>query len=151
EVEQKTPAVRKGKYSLHPLLSTFYKRVDKISREDAAQRASKLVDFNPALVDAVIDDGFAFTELTISEFDFVQFLSSNKRYRLMPELFLEIHGILLRETERRLREGERGLLSRVGRHLPGLPREHYLESSGGGKIALTAPLQAHGPAQPWRT
>jgi class 3 adenylate cyclase len=151
EGEQKTPAVRKGKYSLHPLLSTFYRRVDKISREDAAQRASKIMDFNPGLVDAVIDDGFALTELTIGEFDFVQFLSSNKRYRLQPEHFLEIHGILLRETERRLREGERGLLSRVARHMPGLPREHYLKSSGVAKIAMNAHVQAYLLGDAWST
>jgi class 3 adenylate cyclase len=152
EVEAKTPAVRKGKYSLHPLLSTFYRRVDKISREDASRRGTRTwLDFNPGLVDAVIDDGFAFTELTIGDFDFVQFLASNKRYRLLPEHFLEIHGILLRETERRLREGERGLLARVARHMPGLPREHYLKPSGMIKIAMNAFVQAYLLGDAWNT
>ena len=33
----------------------------------------------------------------------------------------------MREAERRLREGDRGLLGRAARHLPLLPREHYLK------------------------
>ena len=47
---------------------------------------------NVALVDAIIDDGFAFTELSIAEFDFNAFLSSNKRYRLPADVFFEMYS-----------------------------------------------------------
>ena len=36
EMEAKNPAVRKLKYSLHPLLSSFYRRL-----EDGARRAAR--------------------------------------------------------------------------------------------------------------
>ncbi len=61
-----------------------------------------------------------------TELDFNPFLTDNKRYRLPADVFFEIHQVLVRETERRLREGDRGLLTRVARHLPGLPRDQYL-------------------------
>src|SRR5205085_4773181 len=85
---------------------------------------------NVALVDALIDDGFAFTETSISDFDFNAFLSSNRRYRLPADVFFEMYGILLKETERRLREGDRGLQSRVARHMPGLPKEQLQSQAG---------------------
>src|SRR5439155_21637583 len=66
---------------------------------------------NTALVDALLDDGFAFTELSISDVDFNLFLAANKRYRLSADVFFEMYSILVRETERRLREGDRGLLA----------------------------------------
>ncbi len=50
----------------------------------------------------------------------------NKRYRIPPEVFFEIQQVLVREAERRLREGDRGLLARCARHLPALSRESYL-------------------------
>ena len=56
-----------------------------------------------------------------------RFLASNKRYRIAPEAFYEIQQVLVREAERRLREGDRGLLARLARHLPLVPREHYLK------------------------
>ena len=49
----------------------------------------------------------------IADFDFNHFLAANKRYRLSADVFFEIYSILFRETERRLREGDRGLLARV--------------------------------------
>ena len=57
----------------------------------------------------------------------------------------------MREAERRLREGDRGLLARVGRHLPLLPREHYLKPGSLLRIVLSPPVQAYLLGDPWTT
>src|SRR5258708_7794422 len=61
ELEGKYPSVKKLKYSLHPLLSSFYKRLDQVARRPLEQadpaRASFLAGApeNVSLVDAIID------------------------------------------------------------------------------------------------
>jgi class 3 adenylate cyclase len=155
ELEQKKPAVRKLKYSLHPLLSTFFKQMDlqarrEVEREDPEQAAFLAGEReNLSLVEALIEDGFAVSEASITDVDFNQFLAANKRYRLSPDLFFEIYSILVREAERRMREGDRGLLARVARHLPGLPREHYLTQSGAVKIMMSPPVMTYLFADAW--
>ena len=157
ELEAKNPSVKKLKYSLHPLLSSFYKRLDQVVRRTVEQadpaRASFLAGAreNVSLVDAIIDDGFAFTELSISEFDFNAFLSSNKRYRLPADVFFEMYGILLKETERRLRENDRGLQARVARHLPGLPKEQLQTQAGIVKVMANAQVLTYLLGDVWTT
>ena len=69
ELEAQDPAVRKLKYSLHPLLSSFYRRVDQAARRAVEQADARQPAFltggreNPASSTRCIDDGFAFTEL----------------------------------------------------------------------------------------
>jgi class 3 adenylate cyclase len=157
ELEAKSPSVKKLKYSLHPLLSSFYKRLDQVVRRTVEQadpaRASFLAGAreNVSLVDAIIDDGFAFTELSISEFDFNAFLSSNKRYRLPADVFYEMYGILLKETERRLRENDRGLQARVARHMPGLPKEQLQTQAGIVKVMANAQVLTYLLGDVWTT
>jgi class 3 adenylate cyclase len=157
ELEAKSPSVKKLKYSLHPLLSSFYKRLDQVVRRTVEQadpaRASFLAGAreNVSLVDAIIDDGFAFTELSISEFDFNAFLSSNKRYRLPADVFYEMYGILLKETERRLRENDRGLQGRVARHMPGLPKEQLQTQAGIVKVMANAQVLTYLLGDVWTT
>jgi len=157
EMEKKSPAVRKLKYSLHPLLSSFYRRLDDAARRHpGAERSGAPGGDGARLSDSLIDDGFAFTELSISDLDFNLYLAHNKRYRLSADLFFEIYTILVRETERRLREGDRGLLSRVSRHLPGLSREQCQTQSGVVKVMMNAEVLTYllgdawtvGPAPP---
>ncbi len=157
ELEAKNPSVKKLKYSLHPLLSSFYKRLDQVARRTVEQadpaRASFLAGAreNVSLVDAIIDDGFAFTELSISEFDFNAFLASNKRYRLPADVFFEMYGILLKETERRLRENDRGLQARVARHMPGLPKEQLQTQAGIVKVMANAQVLTYLLGDVWTT
>jgi class 3 adenylate cyclase len=157
EIEAKNPAIKKLKYSLHPLLSSFYRRLDQSVRRTVEQadpaRASFLAGAreNVALVDAVIEDGFAFTELSIGEFDFNAFLSSNKRYRLPADVFFEMYGILLKETERRLRENDRGLQSRVARYMPGLPKEQLQTQAGIVKVMMNAQVLTYLLGDVWST
>ncbi|PYQ46571.1 MAG: hypothetical protein DMF77_00440 [Acidobacteria bacterium] len=157
ELEAKNPSVKKLKYSLHPLLSSFYKRLDQVARRTVEQadpaRASFLAGAreNVSLVDAIVDDGFAFTELSISEFDFNAFLASNKRYRLPADVFFEMYGILLKETERRLRENDRGLQARVARHLPGLPKEQLQTQAGIVKVMANAQVLTYLLGDVWTT
>jgi hypothetical protein len=106
---------------------------------------------NTALVDALLDDGFAFTELSISDVDFNQFLAANKRYRLSADVFFELYSILVRETERRLREGDRGLLARMARHLPDLPKEHWQTPAGAAKVMMNSHVLPYLLADAWTT
>jgi class 3 adenylate cyclase len=157
ELQQRNAAVRQLKYSLHPLLSSFYRRLDQAARrtmEQAdAQRAALLAGAveNTSLVDAIIDDGFAFTEMGIANVDFNQFLAANKRYRLTADLFFEIYTLLLKETDRRLRENERGMVSRVARHLPGLGREMSLSHAGLVKVMMNAHVLTYILGDAWQT
>src|SRR5262245_1679251 len=136
EMEGKTPAVRKLKYSLHPLLSSFYRRLEDGARRAARDEQGAAAGNGSSVVDSIIDDGFAFTEPAISDLDFNLYLAHNKRYRLSADLFFEIYTILVRETEGRLREGERGLLGRVARHLPRLTREQSQTQAGVVKVMM---------------
>ncbi|HET8643866.1 MAG TPA: adenylate/guanylate cyclase domain-containing protein, partial [Vicinamibacteria bacterium] len=139
ELEGKTPAVRKLKYSLHPLLSSFYRRLEDTARKAAEQEGAGVPGSDPTtVVDSIIDDGFAFTEPTITDLDFNLYLAHNKRYRISADLFFEIYTILVRDTERRLREGDRGLLARVARHLPRLTREQCQTQAGVVKVMMNA-------------
>jgi class 3 adenylate cyclase len=151
-LEAQSPAIKKGKYSLFPLLSGCYRRIDSEARKDQTGEAARVQPReNPALVEALVDDGFAFTETTAADLDLQQYLATNKRYRLTPELFFEIHQILLREAERRLREGERAFAARVARHLPGLPREEQLKQGGLTKIVMNGHVLAYLMADAWNT
>src|SRR5580765_3316056 len=74
ELEARHPSVKKLKYSLFPLLSSFYRRLDQSVRRAVEQADPARATFlagareNVFLVEAIIEDGFAFTELSISEF-----------------------------------------------------------------------------------
>jgi class 3 adenylate cyclase len=155
EIEAKKPAVRKLKYSLHPLLSTFYKQLDlaarrEVEREDPEQAAFLAGESeNPSLVDALFDDGFAFSEASIGDLDFNQFLAANKRYRLSADVFFEIYSILVRETERRVREGDRGLLARAARFMPDLAREAYQTQSGAVKLMMNSQVMTYLLGDAW--
>jgi class 3 adenylate cyclase len=157
ELEAKTPSVKKLKYSLHPLLSSFYRRLDQSVRRTVEQadpaRAAFLAGAreNVTVVDAIIEDGFAFTELSIAEFDFNAFLASNKRYRLPADVFFEIYAILLKETERRLREGDRGLQARVTRHMPGLTKDELQTQAGVVKVMMNAQVLTYLLGDVWST
>jgi class 3 adenylate cyclase len=149
EMEQKSPQVRRLKYSLYPLVSSLYRRVDQQARRDFERAQPEQAGLlagrgeNSALAESLIEDGFAFTELSISDFDFNQFLAANKKYRIGADVFFEIYQILLRDTERRLREGDRALLSRVARFLPGLPRDRYQAQQGIVKIMMNAHVMTY--------
>jgi len=150
-LEQRSQSLRKGKQSLHPLLQSFYRRIDQDCRKAREAEGGSAFAESPVLVSAIIDDGFAFTETSSAELDLGPFLASNKRYRIAPEVFFEIQQVLVREAERRLREGDRGLLARVARHLPLVPREHYLKPSTLVRVVLSPPVQAYLLGDAWTT
>jgi class 3 adenylate cyclase len=149
-LELRSQSLRKGKQSLHPLIQSFYRRVDHDCRRHRDGNGPSFAD-NPALAAAIIDDGFAFTEVASGQLDLGSFLATNKRYRIAPETFFELQQILVREAERRLREGDRGLLARVARHLPLVPREHYLKPAVLVRVVLSPPVQAYLLGDAWTT
>jgi len=150
-LELRSQSLKKGKQSLFPLLQSFYRHIDQDCRRAREAEGGSAFSENPALAAAIIDDGFAFTEASASELDLGPFLASNKRFRIAPEAFYEIQQILVREAERRLREGDRGLLTRVARHLPLVPREHYLKPATLVRIVLSPPVQAYLLGDAWTT
>jgi class 3 adenylate cyclase len=137
ELESKAPALRRAKYSLHPLLSSLFRRLDQDARKEMNKEQIRLFGSEaPALTEALLDDGFAFTEVSVSDLDFNQFLAANKRYRITAEVFFEIQAILLREAERRVREGDRTLMIRIARYMPSLPKDQHLRQTGLVKIVM---------------
>jgi class 3 adenylate cyclase len=149
-LESRSPALRRAKQSLFPLLQSFYRRVDQDCRR-ARDGETVASGENTALVSAVIDDGFAFTEISVADLDLSHFLAANKRYRIPPEAFFEIQQVLVREAERRLREGDRGLLARCSRHLPALSRESYLRPGSLLRIVMNGPVLTYLLGDPWTT
>jgi class 3 adenylate cyclase len=147
----RSQSLRKGKQSLFPLLQSFYRRLDQDCRRPREGEEAIAAGENPSLVASIIEDGFAFTETSAAHLDLGHFLATNKRFRIPPEAFFELQQILVREAERRLREGDRGLLARVARHLPLLPREHYLKPGSLVRIVLSPPVQAYLLGDPWAT
>jgi class 3 adenylate cyclase len=150
-LEARSQSLRKGKQSLIPLIHSFYRRVDQECRRPQTGEQCLTSGENPSLVASIIEDGFAFTELAAEELELGPFLAANKRYRIPPEAFFEFQQTLVREADRRLREGDRGLLARVGRHLPLLPREHYLKPGSLLRIVLSPAVQAYLLGDPWTT
>ncbi len=150
-LEMRSQSLRKGKQSLFPLLQSFYRRIDQDCRRPREGEAPIAAGENASLVGSIIDDGFAFTETTAADLDLGHFLATNKRFRIPPEAFFDLQQILVREAERRLREGDRGLLARVARHLPLLPREHYLRPGSLVRIVLSGAVQAYLLGDPWTT
>jgi class 3 adenylate cyclase len=146
ELEAKHAPIRRAKYSLYPLLSSAYRRIDQGVRRDVMrsdpERQAVLTGAreDTRLVECLLEDGFALTETSIADLDFNQFLASNKRYRLSTELFFEILTLLNRETERRIRENDRLIISRINRYLPGLQREAWLAQPGLTKVTLSEPI-----------
>lgn len=150
-LELRSQSLRKGKQSLFPLLQSFYRHVDQECRQTREGEEGIAAGENPSLVASIVEDGFAFTEVSAAALDLGSFLAANKRFRISPEAFFEIQQILVREADRRLREGDRGLLARVGRHLPLLPREHYLKPGSLLRIVLSPAVQAYLLGDPWTT
>jgi class 3 adenylate cyclase len=156
ELETKLPGLRRSKHALQPLLASFYRRLDVGARRAVDQSAPGRMSFlggpgpSPVL-DAVLDDGIALFEYSITELDLTQFLYANKRYKVTVELFNEFTNVLAGELERRLREGDRGLQSRISRHVPGLSKEQQLMPGGLLRLAMHPQLQAYLMADAWGT
>jgi class 3 adenylate cyclase len=157
ELQTSRLEVRILKYSLEPLLSSFYRHIDQTVRRQIEQTDTERQAFlaghqrNPNLVSSLLEDGFAFTERSILDFDFNLFLAANKRYRIPADVFFEIFSILIRETEKRLREGDRLMLSRVTRYMPGIPKDQYMSQSGITKIMMNDHVLTFLFADVWST
>ncbi len=150
-LEARSQSLRRGKQSLFPLLQSFYRRIDRECRRTQKGDDLAAVGENPSLVASLIEDGFAFTESSVTDLDLSHFLAMNKRYRISPEAFFDIQQILVSEADRRLREGDRALLARCARHLPRLAREHYLKPGSLLRIVMNRSVQAYLLGDPWTT
>ncbi len=149
-LEQRSQSLRRGKQSLFPLLQSFYRRIDQDCRRQR-EGETWAAGENASLVASIIEDGFAFTETSAGELDLTHFLATNKRYRIPAEAFFEIQQVLVREAERRLRDGDRALLARCAKHLPELRREHYLKPGSLLRIVMSPAVLAYLLSDPWTT
>jgi class 3 adenylate cyclase len=150
-LEARSQSLRRGKHSVFPLLSSFFRRIDQDCRTARDGESPFPPGGNGSLVSSIIEDGFAFSEPGIAELDLGKFLAANKRYRIPADAFFEIQQVLVAEAERRLREGDRGLLARAARCLPLLAREHYLKPGSLLKIVFSPPVLAYLLGDPWST
>lgn len=157
EIAAKFPAVDRGRYALQPVLANQYRRLAQQAGRDLDKQASERVGFlagdaeTSVVMDAVLDDGFAFTESSFAVLDVPRFLGSTRRYRVTGSLWGEFTGILTRELDRRLKDGEKGLLARIARHAPGVPREQLTTPEGLGKLALNPQVFTYLLADAWQT
>jgi class 3 adenylate cyclase len=156
ELEAKLPQVKRAKYQIHPLLAQFYRRVDQAARKelekspDAAGSLARGQD-NPSLIDAILDDGLAFTETTVAELDVPALLRENRRYKISSDALFELQGILARDVERRAKEGDKGLQQRIARHAAGVPKEQLTTSQGALKLAFNPQVMTYLLADVWST
>jgi class 3 adenylate cyclase len=150
-LEQRSQSLRRGKQTLFPLLQSFYRRIDQECRRTGNGDDLAAAGENPSLATSIIEDGFAFTEPGIADLDLSHFLALNKRYRIPPEAFFELQQVLVREADRRLREGDRGLIARCVRFLPELPRDSYLKPGSLLRIVMSGRVLPYLLGDPWST
>jgi class 3 adenylate cyclase len=155
EIVERQPAAARAKAGLDPLLPTLFRRIEQGVRRDLEKNGSERVSFlrgegeNQSLTDAVLDDGLAFTEPSCAGLSVPAFLNASRRYRLSGDAFSELLGALAREVQRRLAEGERGLVNRLARHLPGFSREAKPGPEALQRYALCAPVTSYLLADGW--
>lgn len=143
--------------SLAAFLASFYARLDQAARASALAADPELGGLrfggaeNASLITALTEDGLAFVEPAFDGLDTAQLLEGTRCYRIGPELFAEIESVLVREAERRLREGEAGLLARVTRELPGVARERLTSPATITQLALAGPVMTYLFADAWTT
>jgi class 3 adenylate cyclase len=157
EIEAKNPQVKKAKYQVPPLLAQFYRRVDQSVRKELDKQAPESVAAltrageNTSLSDAILDDGLALTEVGIADLDVAALLRENRRYRISADALFELQGILAREVERRMKDGDKGLQQRLARHAPGVPKEQQLTGQGTLKLAFNPQVMTYLLADVWGT
>jgi class 3 adenylate cyclase len=156
ELEAKNAQVKKAKPSIHLVLAQFYRRVDQTVRKEQERNSPEAVLVagdreNFSLIDAILDDGLAFTETTVSDLDVAAVLREGRRFKLSSDAMFELQGVLAREVERRLREGDKGLQQRIARHAPGVPKEQHQTGAGTLKLALNPHLMTYLLADAWKT
>lgn len=133
------------KYQIHPLLQGAYRnafaRVWTRFRSQGGATLSRNLgaDFNPSLIDCVIDDQLPLTETSLARLNFSTVLvENNKRFRISFREFIEISTA----CRDRLREGllrkESRLLEVVRRALPSIRPDLYDDERGATRILFNS-------------
>ena len=157
DLEQKGQLSAEAKRLLPSLLASFYRRVGATARkavEEAGREGTSVQQWSPEherLLEALTEDGYAFVATSLEDLDLDLFVAANRRLRYSPRLFAEIEGVLMREVEARLRSGDGGLLSRVSRYLPGIPRAQMESLSSLRKMALHSQVMLYLLGDVWTT
>ena len=156
--EAKNPAVRKLKYSLHPLLSSFYRRLDQAARRELEQRRARPAGVHdrrarePEPRRRAPRRRLRVHRASIADFDFNQFLAANKRYRLSADVFFEIYsdpGPRDRAAPPRGRPRPAG--ARVAATCRGCRKEQLQTQPGVVKVMMNAHVMTYLFADAWST
>ncbi len=144
-------------YVLPGFLAPVFGRVERAAR--AAHRAAARnrggaltsSEGQARLVETMAENGYLLVQPTFEGLDLELFIATNSRVRFDLSLFMAIQEVLIREVERRLHGGDRGLRARIRRHLPGLPPDQLQTPSGVLKVALNGHVMAYLFADAWGT
>lgn len=133
------------KYQMHPLLQGAYRNAFARvwtrfkSQGGATLRRNLGGNFNPSLIDCIIDDQLPLTETSLARLNFTTVLvENNKRFRISFREFIEIYTA----CRERLREGvqrkESRLLEIVRHALPSIRPDLYEDEHGATRILFNS-------------
>jgi class 3 adenylate cyclase len=153
EIEARVPQARRVRYSLQPILSSFFLRAEQSVRRELqrSENGFVLADHgqNTGLIDSIVEDGMAFVETGMADLDIAGFASASKRHRISGEIYQEFESVIVRDLERRLREGERALLARVARHASAVSKEVLATRAGALRVAFNEKILAYLLGDAW--
>jgi hypothetical protein len=133
------------KYQMHPLLqgayrNTFARVWTRLKSQGGATLRRNLgVDFNPSLMDCIIDDQLPLTETSLARLNFATVLvENNKRFRLSFREFIEISTACRDRLREGLQRKESRLLEVVRRALPSIRPDQYDDERGATRILFNS-------------
>jgi class 3 adenylate cyclase len=122
------------KYQMHAFLRGVHRNtLDRVwarfkHHNGNALRQNLGADFNPALIDCIVDDQLPFTETSLARLNFQQVLvDNNKRFRLNFSEFREIHAAFRDRLRVVLRRRDPRVVEVIHRWWPDLRPEAYEE------------------------
>jgi class 3 adenylate cyclase len=137
------------KYQIHPLLQGAYRNAfDRVwtrfkSRGGITLRRNLGTDFNPSLIDCIIDDQLPLTETSLARLNFATVLvENNKRFRISFREFIEISTACRDRLREGLQRKESRLLEVVRRALPTLRPDLYDDERGATRILFNSRVVA---------
>ncbi len=133
------------KYRMHPLIQGAYRNArQRTWSRFRTQGGDKLRDnlgsnFNPRLIDCIIDDQLPLTETDLVRLNLAQVLGEhNRRFRLTFRAFTEIYGATRERLREALQRREPRFLDLLRRTFPSIRPEVYEEEKASTKILYSA-------------
>ncbi|HYL80513.1 MAG TPA: adenylate/guanylate cyclase domain-containing protein, partial [Candidatus Acidoferrum sp.] len=138
------------KYQIHPLLQGAYRNAfTRVWTRFKSQGGTTLVrnlgaDFNPSLIDCIIDDQLPLTETSLARLNFATVLvENNKRFRISFREFKEIYAACRERLREGLQRKEPRLLEILRRVLPSIRPDQYDDERGATRILFNGRALAY--------